>query len=476
MSKINRVLLWGVAAALVLTALSALAWHEWILQSRANEGVEVAVFLGNEANELEWERFISAIKQEVKQNPKLHWEEPKEGPKKRKECVVSLGDARVVFRWYPSDGRSELQENVRRVCQRDKPPLAIVGAENSFLTTAVVKTLVKEHDKRKEHDKSPNTPISLMTGATEDNLVDTYKGLSFRFSFRNSYQARMVLDRWKEKLVPQNPQVRAVVVQVQDNPYSQDLAHQFSQELRARAIRGISEGKEFMLPTSPAGYAPPSNEEINLAKKIVRLIKEHQVALRASTVGSLGSPFSQGPVLAVSALFPQRTQWLLVLPLDTSGFRRLATALDRELDSELQTRGQLTILTGDWLDYYTFTGDKEDRLSPQETPAPVVFFAHDYPLGRDNQPDVNVPLVTRYRRVVKTLLTGLSELPATKWTADDLAGALHNTDLFDEDGNREEKNDEDRGGAIIATPEGDTFDFDLPQKWKSMRNEVKMLR
>src|SRR5690606_2057346 len=138
--------------------------------------------------------------------------------KAKHECSVDLGDQRLVFRWYPEAGSRNIQYRVRDLVRSDKPPLALVGANNSTMTQAMVAELAA-------HSDSPATPVALRTYGTADYLLGSYPQRSFRFRFNNSYQAQAVvarlMDYYQEKKGKEGP-LNVVLVEVLDDPFSVD--------------------------------------------------------------------------------------------------------------------------------------------------------------------------------------------------------------------------------------------------------------
>src|SRR5690606_13339422 len=136
--------------------------------------------------------------------------------KAKHECSVDLGDQRLVFRWYPEAGSRNIQYRVRDLVRSDKPPLALVGANNSTMPSAMAAAPAAP-------SYSAATPVALLPDGTADYWLERCPQRSFRFGFTNSYQAQAVvarlMDYYQEKKGKDGP-LNVVLVEVLDDPFS----------------------------------------------------------------------------------------------------------------------------------------------------------------------------------------------------------------------------------------------------------------
>ncbi|MFO0945106.1 MAG: hypothetical protein U1D30_04050 [Planctomycetota bacterium] len=452
----SRLLAWGLAFVASLAAVIGLAWtarHYW---HGASQAMEVAVFFP-QANAQTWTNFVAGVRLAAAEK-NLRVEENREAF----ECLVLQDPTPLRFRWYPEVGSRGIQRRVSELCRRTAPPLAIVGANNSSLTFALAGEMSR-------HGMKDQIPILLMTTATADELIDILPDRSFRFGFNNTYQAQTVVDRLKRFFADrkiEKPDLNVIVVQVLDNPFSVDLARHFRHELREKfSPRFISpptgffdmgpvepgdeeEGGNWSVETSTGGFDVPTEEERRLARELVtRMIAE-----------------------------PDK-QWAIVLPLGTTPYRRISFALHgaftelTDAATAQRVKGNLVILSGDSMDYFDFRDAIRNQLLPEETPAPVIFFAHVNPLDPTvaNKPNPDASSQNLDRDVARALLKAFSTVgsnPTPNELAKAVAGYVESgaSQPFFE--NRERRSG---GGAIVASPRPDKQDFLilLPPEWQA---------
>ena len=449
----KRTVLGGVALLLVFALAAFGLFARGVLSDRA-QAVEIGVLFPG-ASDTNWLDFVAGIELAAGEQG-LTVEHRTE----TYECYVSSTPTPVVFRWYPEVGSRGIRRRVSELCKQPRPPLALVGANNSALTYALAVELAKCPKQR--------VPLLLMTNATADALIDVNPGRSFRFGYNNGYQAQTVVARLREYYAASgfaDPQVRAISVQVLDDPFAIDLAYHFERELATQlqaefvapdepevAVEGPSLGSgpkfAWSLKTSAGAFDDPSDEEWRLAAKLVdRMARD-----------------------------PNR-QWALALPVGTAPYRRFAYALHKSFEDHpdsvaaKKARSGLVILSGDSMNYYTFNRAIVNQLLPSETPAPVIFFAHVDPIDPTVSADRNsrIPAQGLDRQVVRALLRVLPELGPTPTPAA-LAEAL--TTYAPQTDGEPLFRDQERyrgGGAIVAIPRTDEnrFDLLLPTRWQS---------
>lgn len=451
----SRLVAWGIAFVASLAAVLGIAWTARQFWQGALPAIEIAVFFPA-ANEQNWTNFVAGVRLAAEEK-NLRVEENRDAF----ECVVSLNPTPLRFRWYPEVGSRGIQRRVSELCRRATPPLAIVGANNSSLTFALAGEMSR-------HGNKDQIPILLMTTATADELIDILPEHSFRFGFNNTYQARTVVERLERYFVDrkiEKPDLNVIVVQVLDNPFSMDLARHFRHQLRDTfAPRFVSpptgffdmgpvdpgdeeEGGNWSVETSTGGFDVPTEEERRLAREIVtRMIAE-----------------------------PEKP-WAIVLPLGTTPYRRISFALHgafaelADPATSQKVKGNLVILSGDSMDYFDFRDAIRNQLLPEETPAPVIFFAHVNPLDKSvaEKPNPDASSQNLDREVARALLVAFSNLgpnPTPNELAKTIAGFVEpgaNKPFFE---NRERRAG---GGAVLAIPRPDKQEFLilLPPEWQ----------
>lgn len=414
--------------------------------------IKVGILLGT--SDRSWSDFVLAVDLAAEE-----LELPFSITESQHQCTVDLGTQKLLFQWHPEAGSRNIRYRVRELVRSPDRPIALVGANNSAMTQAMIEELAS-------HADSVEPPVALLTYGTADYLLKDYPDRSFRFGFNNSYQARTVAARLKEyyqQRLGTLPKVNAVLVQVLDDPFSVDLARNFEKELsgqfqatfvpplRPRPDGDASDGRKttssqaWSLTTCTGSFNTPSEEETELARNLVgRMVSN-----------------------------PDR-QWVLVLPVGTDSFRRITSALSSAL-SDLPGRSKenpaaenLTILSGDSMNYYTFKNPGRSFLDPSKIPAPVILFAHVHPEDATvvNPPNHHVPSRGLNREVARALLTSLADEKARSGPAA-LAEALkqyrsrNRTTAYFRNHERAEG-----GGAILIVPQQDRFGIELPSAWK----------
>lgn len=449
-----RGLAWFAGALVLLAGLGALATRFW---TRRPAAVEVGVFFpGTSADN--WVNFLAGVRLAAAEKDLAVHESPESH-----SCLVDSSPVPVRFQWYPEVGSRGVQRRVSEICQRPRPPLAIVGANNSYLTGAIAGEMAR-------HSRQDAIPVLLMTVATADALIDVLPERSFRFGFNNAFQARVVargLEEFYRTRGIENPQVEAIVIQVLDNPFSMDLARNFRKQLRETVKPTFSpppagifdagmvdaDGEEdgavsfWSLETSTGGFDVPTEDERKLGREVV-------ARMRAK---------------------PDK-EWVIVLPVGTTPFRRFSFALHSALlevgDAALarRLREHAVVLSGDSMDFHEFKEPIVNQLLPDETPTSLIFFAHVNPMDEtvSDKPDGQTSDRSLDREVARALFQVLPELGADPTPAA-LAEALAE---YRAAGAEEPffrgRERHSGGGAIIAIPRPEHQDFDLrlPEDWR----------
>jgi hypothetical protein len=248
---------------------------------------------------------------------------------------------------------------VSRLATRSRPPLAIVGGDNSNRAEAIARALAT-------HCGSLSAPPRfLITTATADqvrqqDLMAIYRDRTFRFCFTNRQMANAIADfLWSRKdlnLLPDSGPV--YLLGWQDNSYSLDLSERFRASLP-------------ILPLAPVQDTGPNKEQF-----WYRTI--------AHSIGTFGRPSPEETAVAEGLLNelerrPGQRQALLVLPANSWPARRFLHALARAAPTEIS---RFVVMNGDAIDFNTVYRDGNVTWPIQNLPFQLVFFCHRNPVDR----------------------------------------------------------------------------------------------
>jgi hypothetical protein len=300
-------------------------------------------------------------------------------------------DRKLWIRWYKLTGPYTAEKWMKELAERPTPPLAIIGGETSGRAR-----LVGEALEAYRGQWQGAAPVLLITTATADQfdpndapaddatrlnwpqLINIYKGRSFRFSFTNSRMAEVVLDfvrahddlLWPRAVPHAVPaasltaqpdilsQLTTLAVQPLlgctlhsvkwlDDSYSVDLADRFSHafETRFTGPRGVAND----IPYSAGDFFNASHMEVEAILVLVPEIRR----LR-------------------------NTRQLLVLPTGAEQARRFLRTL-------LRTTGRpdvknLVVVTGDSINFNTLYRDHVVTWNIRDLEVPLVLFSHRTPV------------------------------------------------------------------------------------------------
>lgn len=317
---------------------------------------------------------------------------------------VSLGctaaGPRLVVRWYKISSEMDISRWIEQLCQRQPPPLAILGGETSERALLTAKAL---------QDQRPNgsgpAPLFLLTTATADRfvreglpsaepltaarfprLMEVYPGRSFRFAFSNSHMAAVVLSFVREhpqvwSPSPHLPRLAATLVgrgagiagqpdltlgvwwaaqnqlapisfyavAWEDDPYSLDLADHFAEVFKK--YFGDSQMGQAIRDEVPYGVG--DRERPNPAE-----------------VAAIDRFFERNPLL-------QGGREVLVLPTGTERARRFLRTLANQIPQQLPN---LVVLSGDSISFNHVYRDREVAWNIEDLPVPLIFFSHRNPI------------------------------------------------------------------------------------------------
>lgn len=382
------------------------------------------VWLYPATNAGSWERFVAAVRRAAEHlrgdyaDMQLH-DGPLAFPAETTatpEVALSWSASgkRLVFRWYKLTSDWKTRDWIDALVQREPPPLAIIGGNNSDAAREVAHYL---HAATKALPEAKR-PLLLLTTATADRvpeiesddttfdrtalpqtaLTDLYRGRTFRFCFTNQQMADAVTQLiWRhDDLRPDSDPVH--VVRWHDDTYSSDLMGGFLAALQ-RLVTLEAVG-DWMWATGcaaqqnigglGAGGFPVWRAGSNGSG--FRMADLPTPQLIDSSVGTFLTPNRFEAQAARNLLdnalaHPQRRP-LLVVTGQTVPSRRFLRALVR-LAPEYSRR--FVVATGDALAFNTVLRDRQVTWPIQDLPFPLVFFCHYNPtdasagfrLGRD---------------------------------------------------------------------------------------------
>jgi hypothetical protein len=341
---------------------------------------------------------------------------------------------------------------VQELARRTPPPLALIGGGSSDRARDLAQALAVQ----KQWQGKP--PLLLLTTATADqlyvggeqnvllNLMDIYRGRSFRFCFTNGQMAEAVRDLvWSHPLLkPTGSPVPAVsglgsgdgwnaltllaagpplpppdvhVLEWRDDPYSIDLSNQFRRLLASRRDECGDVIADRLAYSVGDCYLPNRPETEEIRKLVLRL-----------------------------AVAGEQKQ-LLVLPAMQKPARRVLRGLCTAAPQDVPN---LIAVSGDSISFNDVYRDRDIMWNLPETPVPLFFFCHQNPAAWPEPGDPPGPR-TRFpngtddellnAEIVRILLAALfaENNPAQLLDdADVLKERLFSRwpDFFEKDGNR----------------------------------------
>ncbi len=289
---------------------------------------------------------------------------------------------KLRLRWYKISGEHDAGSWVRKLRERPRQPLAIVGGGTSERAVKLARRLQETYP-----DAEEASPVLLITTATAEktkkgnSLIDVYKGRTFRFSFTNQKMVDALLkfvehrhypdaekawaqNLWVYKNADAPPPVDAMhAVTWLDERYSQDMTELFEQKFLERNPQGkfFHEGP---ISFGVGGFYHPSQQE------------QYAVGIFLARPGGV-APHS-----------------ILVLPTQTVRMRRFLINLRQR--SPLDARN-LVVLNGDAISFHSVYRDRDVTWNILDLPYSLVFFAHRNPIDpaagftwtKDDRPESN---------------------------------------------------------------------------------------
>jgi hypothetical protein len=400
-----RVLLWlGLAGLLlagyfVLGSFGVLPVASAVRAREVPPGDQEIAFLQAATSGASWERFVAGIHRVQKDHPGLIVEDRKAFPEQSAEIPeVALGFAgtqgKLRIRWYKLTSAAGIEHWVSELARRNPAPLAVIGGGSSDRARDLAGALAREQS---WHGAAP---LLLITTATADNiypgelvpfpmsLMKLYEGRSYRFCFTNSQMAESMWDFvWsRDDLRPITSHYPLFpsgiaqiiggdfwgslpffvwgdvelqpflihIVQWLDDPYSRDLANQFS-SLFAQPDNFPLLVNRFSVPYSVGGLLTPNPREEVAVQSLIDLVRP----------------------------WPN-SRFLLILPAVDRPVRRFLRSLALAAPQQLNN---LVVVTGDSISFTTIYQNRNIAWNIQELPVPLVAFCHHNPVaGQEVKP------------------------------------------------------------------------------------------
>lgn len=409
-----------------------------------------------------WERFVAGIRRVARERPELIVLDRNAFPEQT-AAVPEIGvqwpngSGRLWFRWYKMTSALGTARWVQELGRRDPAPLAIIGGGTSDRGRDLAEAMADA-----EQTWPYGRPLLLLTTATADQvylerqnldrpLTQIYPERTFRFCFTNRQMAEAVRDFIGDQdyLRPPDKDVAVLAATAAsglgswpglgllavrlasdppgvfaldwaDDPYSVDLAKQFTEALK-HADYEVRQPQKFRVRFSVGGYSSPNPSEAYIVRR-----------------------FLVPPIAAA----PGQRQ-LLILPAMDRPARRILRALSTALPDEVR---HVLAITGDSIAFNTVYRDRDLAWDVQDMPVPLVFFCHQNPVAwsPENAPaprygsstDEELLNADIVRFLVEEAFAAVpgptSPAQRLRSSADELASQLHRREpaFFEADGNR----------------------------------------
>jgi hypothetical protein len=226
---------------------------------------------------------------------------------------------KIRFTWQDARGEGETATETRRLLRSDHPPVAIVGASDTVLTSALAEELRRDASLANHAQK----PLLLVPWATSTTLLDTYPGRTFRFGSNNRRSAELLVESRFASLA-RGSTARVFILIDRRDPYSIDLARCFrasvEQQSSSTQIQERTDALAFASRSRLSGsVAAPSAEEQEFAR-----------------------------TLWTEAMNHPDQEIILFLPLQNDPIRRIFAALNGAAPARAEARrSRLSVICGD---------------------------------------------------------------------------------------------------------------------------------
>lgn len=339
-----------------------------------------------------WERFVTGVHRVGKDWPEFHVDDSRaflEETTSTPELILSIDgqQGRLLIRWYKLSRDANFADWADRLSRRDPAPIAVIGGGSSDRAVELARSLERQtvwHGDR---------PLLFLTTATASTIADTdspafvdlmqvYPGRSFRLCFTNEQIARAVVD-----FIMTQPDLTPL-----GDPTPNLLALAASDGLAWSTLIAVAASESATRPQVTALEWDDDPYSVDLSGQFHRVFHEvggGRILVRETH----GIPFSVGPQFIPNAweaeviehLVPslgasERGRQVLVLPTTAAPARRVLRAVTGALP--LIGRS-LVAVTGDSISLNNVYRDADVGWNVRSLAVPVVFFAHQNPVGWD---------------------------------------------------------------------------------------------
>lgn len=325
------------------------------------KGDQEAAWLHPATNIATWERFVAGLRE----LPNITVDDSAAFPEdSMKLPVVGLrkpgATGTLWIRWYKLTGQRSIEQWVNELCQRQPPPLAIVGGGNSERARDIALQLHRQQIK----DPHRKWPAFLITTATADkvqnadlgevDLMNIYPHRSFRYCFTNKQMAEAICDFVRDEVNrDRDLQVSSPLVSLvswHDDPFSEDLVEQFEEQWKIPNETTVTpDVKKYVIGHSVGGLNRPNKLEVAAVGKLVR-----------EAIGN-----------------PVRGRELLLLPGGPAPARRFLRSLYRTDPLE---RHFWVVAVADAIDWNTLYRDRRLTWPVEDLPFLLIAFMHRNPV------------------------------------------------------------------------------------------------
>ena len=405
-----RVLFWSLMGVLmaVAVALGVVKFSVGTAPARAEKlsgGDQEIAWFHTATNTSTWERFVAGVHHFADGSASWTVDDSRaflDQTTAAPEVIVGRRGvtSRLRIRWYKQSSQMKVEDWVRVLAERERPPLAIMGGGSSDRALEVARAL------QAQTNWHGPQPVLLITTATANsvtmpgegypihNLMSVYPGRSFRFCFTNRQMADALSDfLWfQDDLRPQRPpplgqgaaggglavvladeRPTITALEWSDDPYSVDLAAQFRQALSPGEDTGRPPWQRYGGPpplfqherikSSIGGFQRPNKWEARVARELLADAPQWPLQLQR-TLPRTGAERS-----------------LLIVPTIPNPARRVLSALADALPG---LGRRLVAVSGDGISFNTVYRDSDLLWNIGQVPIPLLFFTHQNPVAWDS--------------------------------------------------------------------------------------------